>query len=99
MGVLREIHFRYNKFADDSNTPHLWRLVTWIQTCASLNHRKNMKAEPSWLNPQKLAANLELLMTELQVSPSSEAKCDTQQNLFHVVYDVHFKADLAQIYS
>jgi len=26
-----------------------------------------MKAEPSWLNPQKLAANLELLMTELQV--------------------------------
>jgi len=29
--------------------------------CASLNHRKVMKAEPSRLIPRKLAENLELL--------------------------------------
>jgi len=30
--------------------------------CASLNNRKKMKAEPIWLIPQKLAANLKLLI-------------------------------------
>jgi len=38
----------------------MWRVITLIQICASLNHRKNMKAEPSRLIPRKLAENLEL---------------------------------------
>jgi len=32
--------------------------VTWTQTCASLNHRKKMKAEPSRLIPRKPTGNL-----------------------------------------
>jgi len=44
-----------------SNQSPWWRLVTWIQICASLNYRKAKKAEPcSRLIPGKLAANLEL---------------------------------------
>ena len=39
----------------------LWRLFTRIQICASLNHRKKKKAEPSRLIPRKLTANLEVL--------------------------------------
>jgi len=31
-----------------------------MQICASLNHRKKMKAEPIRLIPRKLTANLEL---------------------------------------
>jgi len=38
----------------------LWRLVTSIQICASLNQCKNKKSESSRLIPQKLSANLEL---------------------------------------
>ena len=33
-----------------------------IQICASLNHRKNMKAEPSWLIPLKPIENVELFI-------------------------------------
>jgi len=44
----------------DSFVCPLWRLVIWIQICASLNYRKKKRAEPSWLNPRKLAPNLEL---------------------------------------
>jgi len=32
-----------------------WRLFAWTQTCASLNHLRVMKAEPSRLIPRKLA--------------------------------------------
>ena len=39
---------------------HLWSEVTWILPCASLNHRKNMKAERSRMISRKLAENLEL---------------------------------------
>jgi len=49
-------------FADGFNLLPLWRLTTWIQISASLNHHKVMKAEPSWLIPWKLSANLELLI-------------------------------------
>ena len=38
-----------------------WRVFT-IQTCASLNHRKTMKAERSPLFPRKLAAKIEHLI-------------------------------------
>jgi len=38
----------------------LWILVTGSQTCANLNHRKNMKAETNRLIPLKVAAKLEL---------------------------------------
>jgi len=41
---------------------HLWSEVTWIQICASLNHRKKMKAEPSWLIPLKPIENVELFI-------------------------------------
>jgi len=39
---------------------HMWRLVTWKQICASLNHCIKMEAEPSQLIPQKLLSKLEL---------------------------------------
>jgi len=41
---------------------HLWSEVTWIQTCASLNHRKKMKAEHSWLIPLKPIKNVDLFI-------------------------------------
>jgi len=41
---------------------HLWSEVTWMQICASLNHRKKMKAEPSWLIPLKPIENVELFI-------------------------------------
>ena len=41
-----------------SNASPLLVAVTWMWICASLNHRKKMEAEPSWLIPRKLAANL-----------------------------------------
>jgi len=44
----------------------MWRVVAFIQICASLNHRKNKKAKPSRLIPGKLTANLELLIDALQ---------------------------------
>jgi len=44
---------------------HLWNEVTWIQICATLNHRKNMKAEPSRLIPQKPTENLELSIVSM----------------------------------
>ena len=41
---------------------HLWSEVTWAQICASLNHRKKMKAEPRRLSiPRKSVEKLELL--------------------------------------
>jgi len=33
-----------------------------MQICASLNHRKKMKAEPSWLIPLKPIENVELFI-------------------------------------
>jgi len=42
---------------------HLWSEVTWIQICASLNHRKKVKAEPSWLIPLTPMENIELFIT------------------------------------
>jgi len=35
-----------------------YRLVTWIQLCASLNHRETMKAESIWQISRKLTENL-----------------------------------------
>jgi len=43
--------------------PSMWRVLTWIQILASLNHRKKMKAEPCRLIPWKLTGNLKLLIT------------------------------------
>jgi len=66
-----EILFNYQKFKFDvkklkllidSNSPPWWRLVTWIQICASLHHRKVKKAEPSRLVSWKFEANLEFLI-------------------------------------
>ena len=37
---------------------NLWSEVTWIEICASLNHRKKMKAEPNRLIPLKPIENL-----------------------------------------
>jgi len=54
----------YKIFADwfTCSSP-LWRLVTAIKICASFNHRKKVKAEPSGrLLPRMLTRNLELLI-------------------------------------
>ena len=40
----------------------MWSIVTRMQTCASLNHRKKMKAESSRLISRKHTANRELLI-------------------------------------
>jgi len=50
------------KFLINSNPSPFWRPITWIQTCASLHHRKKKKAEPIRLIPRKSVANLELLI-------------------------------------
>jgi len=49
-------------FLIDSNSSPVWRLVTWIQICASLNHWKKMNTEFIRVIPRKLTANLELLI-------------------------------------
>ena len=41
---------------------HLWSEVTWIEMCTSLNHRKKIEAEPSWLIPLKPIKNEELFI-------------------------------------
>jgi len=41
--------------------PSWWRVHTWIQICASLHHRKEMKAERSRLILRKHTENLVLL--------------------------------------
>ena len=46
----------------DWNPSSLWRLVTCIQICASLNHCKNKKADPCRLIPWKLSENPELFI-------------------------------------
>ena len=56
------------KCADWFNPSPFWRSVAWIQICASLNHRKVKKAEPSRLIPWKLSANLEFLTVRGAVS-------------------------------
>jgi len=55
----------------DSIQLHLWKLVTSKQVCASLNHRKVKKAEPSRLISRKLAANLEV---SIVVDPENESQ-------------------------
>jgi len=40
----------------------MWREVTRIQICETLNHRKKMKGEPSRLIPPKPTGNLERLI-------------------------------------
>jgi len=60
--VLREIEFLLKNYWLIQTLHLVWKLVTWIQICASLNQRKKMKAEPSRLVPRKLAANLKLLI-------------------------------------
>jgi len=58
--VLREIDFIW-KIADwFTRLSSLWRLVTWVPICASLNHRKKKRIEPCPLISRKLIANLEL---------------------------------------
>jgi len=59
--VLHEIDFLFEKFAIDPCLSYVWRVVTWIQTCASLNHREKMKAKPSRLIPRKPTENLKLV--------------------------------------
>jgi len=36
----------------------MWRVVTGIQICTSLDHRKKIKADPSQLITQQLAEHL-----------------------------------------
>jgi len=51
--VLRVIDFLLKETdVIDSTSSPLWRLVTWIQICASLKHRKVKKAQPSRLIPR-----------------------------------------------
>jgi len=59
----------WNRFPCDWLLCHMWSEVVWIQICASLNHRKNMKAEPCWLIPRKSTENLELLIVAERCVP------------------------------
>ena len=66
----------------DSNFSPLWRLVTWIQICASLYHRNTNKAEHSWPIPRKLTANLELLMRTWKTTSLDETKLCAEYTLW-----------------
>ena len=52
----------------DSTSSPLWRLVTWKQTCSSLNHRKVWESRAPSTHSRKLAANWELLASRQHVS-------------------------------
>ena len=54
---------------------HLWSEATWIQICASLNHRKKMKAEPSRLIPLKPIGNAELFIVSDLIRDFSDDSC------------------------
>jgi len=45
-----------------------WKVYTWIEICASLNHRNKMKAEGSRLIPRKHTETLVLLSMAILVS-------------------------------
>jgi len=71
------------------STSPLWRLVTWMQVCANFNHPKVMKAEPSWLIPEKLAANLELLSVSFNVLKYDQ-ELSKDRDYFRVLLQSHF---------
>jgi len=59
--ILREIDFLLKIFWLIPCLHPSWKVHTWIKICASLNHRKKMKAEPSRLIPRKHTEALVLL--------------------------------------
>jgi len=61
MSIKCQINLLFKIFVIDSTVLPLWVLITSRQICAILNHGKVIKADPSWVVPRKLAANLELL--------------------------------------
>jgi len=71
----------------------LWRVLTWIQICASLNHRKKVKAEPSRLFPRKHTDNLVLLIgVQSQPPPLSIDKwflCFVSKRAKQSYYEYH----------
>ena len=59
--ILREIDFLLKICWSIPCLHPSWKVHTWIEICASLNHHKNTKADGSWLIPRKQAATLVLL--------------------------------------
>jgi len=57
-GINHQIFNRVKNLLVDSLFSPLVENSCLIQIRASLHHRKKMKAEPSWLIPRKLTANL-----------------------------------------
>jgi len=59
--ILREIDFLLKICWSIPCLLPSWKVHTWIEICASLNHCKKMKADGSWLTPRKHIETLVLL--------------------------------------
>ena len=59
--ILREIDFLLKICWSIPCLHPSWKVHTWTEICASLNHRKKTKADGSWLIPRKHTETLVLL--------------------------------------
>ena len=62
--ILREIDFLLKIYWSIPCLHPSWKVHTWIEICANLNHRKKMKADGSRLIPRKHTETLVLLNIE-----------------------------------
>ena len=71
-----------------------WKVLTWIEICASLNHRKKTKADGSRLIPRKHTETLVLLSVLIagyQFNPYSPLLATIHKMLFNVMFlDIKF---------
>jgi len=65
--ILREIDFLLKICSSIPCLHPSWKVHTWIEICASLNHRKKMKAEPSRLILRKHTETLVLLSMSIDI--------------------------------
>jgi len=65
--ILREIDFLLKICRSIPCLHPSWKVHTWIEICASLNHRKKTKADGSRLIPRKHTETLVLLSVHLQI--------------------------------
>jgi len=79
---------------------HLLSEITWIQICASLNHRKKMKAETSRLIPRNPTEILEFLFVDLftvqkYIKSINASNCMVLQ--FQILFIINKKAALSPV--
>ena len=72
--ILREINFLSKIFWSIPCLHPAWKVHTWIEICASLNHRKKTKADGSRLIPRKHTETLVLLSFTGSVEHTGQEK-------------------------